>query len=58
MANIFRDFEEELASLTITPYDDGRFVILLDGKTIYDKDRTGKFPNYDADLKPKLSSQS
>jgi len=52
---VVRDFEPELSSLSIKPFDDGRFVILLNGKKIYDKDRTGRFPNYDNDIKPKLS---
>jgi predicted Rdx family selenoprotein len=55
VANVVRDFEPELSSLTVRPFDDGRFIILLNGKRIYDMDRTGRFPNYDNDLKPKLS---
>ncbi len=56
MADIVRDQEEELSVLTIRPFDDGRFVVRLNGKTIYDKDRTGKFPKYEADIKPKLAA--
>jgi predicted Rdx family selenoprotein len=55
VANVVRDFEPDLTSLTLRPYDDGRFVVLLNGKPIYDKDRTGRFPQYDNDIKPKLS---
>ena len=55
MADIVRDQEEALSSLTIRPFDDGRFLIRLNGQTIYDKDRTGKFPKYDADIKAKLA---
>ena len=50
-----QDFEPSIASLVIRPYDDGRFLVLLGGKTIYDKDRTGRFPKYDGDIKPRLS---
>lgn len=54
VADIFRDQEEALSSVTIRPFDDGRFLIRLNGQTIYDKDRTGKFPKYDSDIKSKL----
>lgn len=55
VADIVRDFESDLTSLTLRPFDDGRFILLRDGATLYDKDRTGKFPKYADDIKPKLS---
>lgn len=56
MADIVRDYEEELSVLTVRPFDDGRFLIRLNGHTLYDLERTGKFPKYDADIKPKLAA--
>lgn len=58
VADMVRDHEEELSVLTIRPFDDGRFLVRLDGKTIYDMDRTGKFPKYDTDIKPKLAAST
>lgn len=55
VADIVRDHEEELSVLTIRPFDDGRLVVRVNGQTIYDLDRAGKFPKYDADIKPKLT---
>ena len=51
-----RDFEQALTSVVIRPYDDGRFVVRANGKTVYDKENTGRFPKYDEDIKPKLAS--
>jgi predicted Rdx family selenoprotein len=55
VAKIVDDFEPDLSSILIKPYDDGRFIVRSDGKQLYDMDRTGKFPNYEKDIKPKLS---
>lgn len=55
VADIIGEFEPDLTSLTLRPYDDGRFVIRLNGKSIYDMERTGRFPKYDTDLQPALS---
>jgi len=49
-----RDHEERLTALTIRPFDDGRFIVIKDGTTVYDKDRTGRFPKYEQDIKPAL----
>jgi predicted Rdx family selenoprotein len=57
VANIVEDFESDLSSLLIRPFDDGRFIVRADGRQIYDKDQTGKFPKYETDIKPKLSSR-
>jgi predicted Rdx family selenoprotein len=58
VANVIQDFELHISSIVIRPYDDGRFLVLLGGQTIYDKDRTGRFPKYDVDIKPRLSRTS
>jgi selT/selW/selH-like putative selenoprotein len=34
-------------SLTLVPYDDGRFEVVVDGKKIYSKKATGRFPEYE-----------
>lgn len=51
-----RNFEQRLSSLCLRPFDDGRFIVLLNGTPIYDKERTGRFPNFEQDIKPKLSA--
>lgn len=56
MAEIVRDYEPELTSLTVRPFDDGRFLVRVNGQTIYDKDRTGKFPKYSDDIAGRLDS--
>lgn len=58
VAEMVRDFEEKLSVLTIRPFDDGRFLIRVDGEILYDMDRTGRFPKYTDDIKPKLSAHS
>ncbi len=57
MAKIVQDFEPDLTSLLIRPFDDGRFVVSVNGEQIYNKERTGTFPKYDADIKPKLAKR-
>ncbi|MDQ2744239.1 MAG: Rdx family protein [Chloroflexota bacterium] len=54
VADIMRDHEQRLIALTIRPFDDGRFIVIKDGTTVYDKDRTGRFPKYEQDVKPAL----
>lgn len=56
VADIVQDFEEDLSSLTVRPFDDGRYVVRLNGSTIYDMARTGAFPKYQQDIKPKLAA--
>jgi len=36
-----------MKSLTLAPYNDGRFEVFADGKKIYSKKATGRFPEYD-----------
>jgi predicted Rdx family selenoprotein len=57
VASIVRDFEPDLTSIVIRPYDDGRFLVRVDGQQIYDKERAGTFPKYEDDIKPKLSKR-
>ena len=54
VADVIRDFEFDLTSLTLRPFDDGRFKVFKDGSVVFDMERTGKFPKYDQDVKPKL----
>jgi predicted Rdx family selenoprotein len=55
VAHIIEDFEFAISSLTLRMHDDGRFVAFADGNVLYDKERTGKFPEYATDIKPKLA---
>jgi predicted Rdx family selenoprotein len=55
-ADIMRDFEFDVKSFTLRPFDDGRFIVSVNGTTLYDKERTGRFPKYADDLKDELSS--
>ncbi len=55
VADVVRDFEDRLELLTIRPFDDGRFLVKRDGRTIFDKERTGMFPKYAEEIKPKLA---
>lgn len=55
VASIVDDFEFDLTALTVRPYDDGRFIVRVNGHTLYDKERTGKFPKYTDDIKPRLA---
>jgi predicted Rdx family selenoprotein len=54
---IMDDFELDLDSLTLRMFDDGRFKVILDGKVLYDKERTGRFPNYDVEIKGELAAR-
>jgi predicted Rdx family selenoprotein len=54
VAEIVRDFEPDLDSLTLRPFDDGRFILFRNGSVLYDKEKTGKFPKYEQDVRPKL----
>lgn len=47
-----------MTSLLLRPFDDGRFIVRVNGEPIYDKERTGKFPKYEDDIKPKLASRA
>jgi predicted Rdx family selenoprotein len=57
VADIVRDFEPELSSLIVRTFDDGRFVVLVNGETLYDKNREGRFPNYADDIRQGLASK-
>lgn len=42
MAELLKDFEEEIESLTVVPSDGGRFEVSVGGKLIYSKLKTGR----------------
>jgi len=44
-------------SLTLAPYDDGRFEVFVDGKKLYSKKATGRFPEYE-EVRTALKSAS
>jgi selT/selW/selH-like putative selenoprotein len=54
LGQIIRDFEPDIESVTLRPYDDGRFIVFRDGASVFDKERTNRFPDYADDIKPKL----
>ena len=47
---------EVLASLLLRMFDDGRFAVLVNGATLFDKKLAGRFPDYADDIKPRLAS--
>ncbi len=38
-------FKQDLTSLSLAPYADGRFEVIVDEETIYSKLETGEFPD-------------
>jgi selT/selW/selH-like putative selenoprotein len=44
-------------SLTLTPHDDGRFEVFVDGKKIYSKKAIGRFPEY-AEIRAVIQKQA
>ena len=58
MASIVGDFERHLSSLTLRPFDDGRFIVSVDGRRVFDMDRTGRFPEYEEEIKPRLAARA
>jgi predicted Rdx family selenoprotein len=57
VADVVRDFEPDLSSLTLRPFDDGRFVVRVNGSVVFDMERTGRFPKYPEEIKPKLEGR-
>jgi selT/selW/selH-like putative selenoprotein len=43
---LLNEYKLRLHGLTLAPYDDGRFEVFVNGKKIYSKHATGKFPEY------------
>jgi len=43
---VLTEYKQRIRQLTLVPYDDGRFEVFADGKQIYSKKATGKFPEY------------
>ncbi|GAC1322077.1 MAG: hypothetical protein NVS2B16_13410 [Chloroflexota bacterium] len=50
-----QDFEPDLTSLILRPFDDGRFIVTIGAERVFDREKTGKFPNYDEEIKPALA---
>jgi selT/selW/selH-like putative selenoprotein len=40
------EYKQRVGSLTLAPYDDGRFEVFVNGQKIYSKHATGRFPEY------------
>ncbi len=45
MAEILREFEADIETITIIPSDGGRFEVTVNGKLIYSKLQTGRHVN-------------
>ncbi len=45
MAEILREFESDIDSITVIPSDGGRFEVTVNGKLIYSKLQTGRHVN-------------
>lgn len=42
MAELLKNFEDRIESVTVVPSDSGRFEVSLDGRLIYSKLKTGR----------------
>lgn len=42
MADLLKEFEEDIRSIKVVPSDGGRFEVTVDGKLIYSKLSTGR----------------
>jgi len=51
MAKLANGLKGKLAELSMAPFSDGRFEVIVDGKKIYSKLETGEFPDEDTLLK-------
>lgn len=40
------DYKQRISGLTLVPFDDGRFEVMVNGTTIYSKLETHQFPDY------------
>jgi selenoprotein W-related protein len=40
------EYKQRISQLTLTPCADGRFEVFVDGKKVYSKKTTGRFPEY------------
>lgn len=45
MAEILREFEPDIETVTLIPSDGGRFEVMVNGKLIYSKLKTGRHVN-------------
>ena len=44
---ILEEFKFRIAHLQLQPFDDGRFEVLVDGKKIFSKLQSRRFPEYE-----------
>jgi selenoprotein W-related protein len=54
---LLNDYKQRLSGLTLVPFDDGRFEVIVDGQKIYSKLETHQFPEY-ADVRAALEKQA
>lgn len=48
---LLNKFKQDITSLSLAPFADGRFEVIVDGETIYSKLETGEFPDESSILK-------
>jgi len=44
---LITELKARIKKLTLVPSDGGRFEVSIDGKLVYSKLKTGRFPEYD-----------
>ena len=48
---ILNRFKQDIESLSLSPYADGRFEVIVNDETLYSKLKTGEFPDEGTILK-------
>lgn len=51
------EYKQRISGLTLLPFGDGRFEVIVDGTKIYSKLETHRFPDY-ADVKAALEKRA
>jgi selenoprotein W-related protein len=54
---LLTEYKQRIRQLSLAPFDDGRFEVFVDGKKIYSKKATGRFPEYN-EVKAALEKQA
>jgi selenoprotein W-related protein len=48
---LLKEYKQKIEELSLAPYGDGRFEVIVDGQKVYSKLETGKFPKDKAVVK-------
>ena len=54
---LLNEYKQRISGLTLLPFGDGRFEVIVDGTKIYSKLETHQFPDY-ADVKAALEKRA